>query len=273
MFRHPVRWLIAFLMVLGLTVPALAADPWKKLGDGLWLAEFPTRTSSPDEVLAVLRIDPRFHSFHLLLSSELGVPPRTLAQWVKDYRMAGAINASMFWEDRRTSTGYLRNGDHLNNASFNARFGAFFIFDPIDPYLPPVQIVEKTTPGWQNIISRYRGVVQNYRMISTAGEGLWPQSGKLASLAAVAVDRKGMVLFIHGRTARSVYDYNRLLLSLPLDIYCAMYVDGGPVAGMYVRAGNYIGRWAGGYESSFWESANAELWPIPNALAFKSKGE
>ena len=48
---------------------------------------------------------------------------------------------------------------------------------------------------------------------------------KIYSIAAVATDKSGNVLFIHSRAPFSVYDFNRMLLTLPLDIQNAMYKE------------------------------------------------
>ena len=45
------------------------------------------------------------------------------------------------------------------------------------------------------------------------------------SIAAVATDKSGNDLFIHSRAPFSVYDFNRMLLTLPLDIQNAMYKE------------------------------------------------
>ena len=89
----------------------LMAGSWKPLQPGVELAVFSN--------LYVVRIDPERAPLTVALASEIGVSPRTAAEWCRKAKLAVAINAGMFQPDQRSNVGYLRHGAHLNNARFN----------------------------------------------------------------------------------------------------------------------------------------------------------
>ncbi len=230
----------AFLAVL-LLVFCPAADsrsgesPWRALDEGLALALFRELPASP-YLLVVLKVDPRYYELTLLSSSEEGKKAMSLRDWCAVFGLDGAINASMYLEDGRRSTGFMKNYDHVNNATINARFGAFLVFNPRDGDLPPVQIVDREHQDWQDLISRYETVVQNYRLITLEGRNAWRSRSaeRRFSAAAIAMDGEGQVLFIFSRQPRDVHELAEHLLALPLNIRNAMYVEGGQDAGLFI---------------------------------------
>ncbi|HVT58535.1 MAG TPA: phosphodiester glycosidase family protein [Thermoanaerobaculia bacterium] len=85
--------------------------------------------------------------------------------------------------------------------------------------------------------------------------------------AAIGVDRAGRVLFIHSRSPYSVHDLIAQLQKLPIDLARAMYVEGGPEAQLYVRAGHDDLEFIGSYETGFIErDDNDHAWPVPNVV-------
>ncbi len=249
-------------------------NPWKMLHKGLQIAYFKTPLKSPvcDYPVTVLRVDPSLYQFRLLCASEHGGKPKTARAWAKAFDLVAAINAAMYSGDYETSTGLMKNYAHTNNGAVNPRFGAFMAFNPIDEALSPVRIIDRYSGDWKKQIKKYHTVIQNYRMISPAGENLWKPSEKIYSIAAVAMDRRGNVLLIHSRAPFSVYDFNRILLALPLDIKNAMYVEGGPEATLYVNAGKLERQWAGSYETLLTENGDhAAAWEIPNIIGIRRK--
>jgi len=104
-------------------------------------------------------------------------------------------------------------------------------------------------------------------MISIRQENVWRQSGKIFSIAAVGMDGSSNVLFIHSRSPFTVHDFNQTLLSLPIDIHNAMYVEGGPEASLYVKANEIEVNQVGSYETGFnQDDDNKSAWLIPNVI-------
>jgi uncharacterized protein YigE (DUF2233 family) len=253
----------------------MAADreaQWRELQPGLSVARFldvqDPRAAEPGQgEIIVLRISPERFSLKLLLASENGGEGRTMQEWVRHNDLAAAINAGMYWEDRRTSAGYLKNYDHINNQTIHPSFGAFLVFNPKSGNAPRVQIVDKVNnPDWREEIERYHSVVQNYRMIGSERQNVWEQNSQRHSIASVGVDGSGRVLFIFCQPQKSIHDFNEILLDLPIDLQRCMFVEGGPVAGLYIDAGELEQGWHGVSESTLWSAKPGSMSDVPNVI-------
>ena len=132
-------WLLAAL-------PAWAGEsaPWTTLEPGLEYAEFDSGDESNAKVVA-LRFDPARFVFSLHTTSEEGGSALTLRQWADKYKLVAGINASMYLPDGSTSTGYMRNGGHVNNGRIAGRF---LWPGPTGPICrPPPFWIATRTPG------------------------------------------------------------------------------------------------------------------------------
>lgn len=283
-----IRFLVAALLSLA-AIHTHAAETWTELEPGLHMASFPVSITdisgdsfTQEDGLTVLRIQPAHYEFVLLTSSEKGIQ-LTPAQWAEQNNLIAVINASMYLPDNRKSTGYLRNGDHINNDYINKRFGSFFVASPIIhptalsngtipsvAKLPPAAILDKQADDWESMIPQYRIVVQNFRMINASLVPLWPEAGDEFSVAAIAMDNTQAILFIHCRPAVTVRDLTELLLDLPLGLQRAMYVEGGPQASLHIRTGNLRKTWSGRHAGDFWSGTRTE-WPLPNVLGIRKR--
>ena len=276
--RSHLAWAAA--AVLGLAAVVLRVFPgacaeisWQHLDRGLDLLVHQsagTRQVMPDLVL--LRIDPREHEFQLLTAGEEQSPPLGIDEWVRSHGLVAAINASMYWEDQSTSTGYMRNYDHLNNSRVHPWFGAFFVANPKTAGLPAARVIDrKAGEDWPEVLAGYETVVQNYRIISSDGSNAWLESSKRFSIAAVGEDSRGNILFILSLSPRQVRDLGTYLLDLPLDMRTTMYVEGGASASLYVKAGGFEAGWAGLDELSFWPTAHHSYRAVPNVIGIVKK--
>jgi hypothetical protein len=214
---------------------------WQELAPGLYLGKFDPKRRSQicNHKIVILRIDPKFYSLKLLSASEQDRKPKTAKAWCNEFELLSAINASMYQNmEPLRSTGYMRNYKYLNNPYINPAYGAFLCFNPVDASLPEVQIVDRRfQKNWKSVIKRYNTVVQNYRMISNGKKVGWPQREEIYGSAAIGVDKNNHVLFILSRSPFSTHNLIHILLSLPVDIKSAMYVEGGPEATLHLRIG------------------------------------
>jgi hypothetical protein len=230
-------------MLAGLLLtPPAEGLAWVSMDQGLSMNTFPGDLQSTG--ITVLRIDPQRYALKLLSASETGTGALSLRDWARRLGLTAVINASMYQQDRMTSTGYMRNFGHVNNPSVNPRFGSFMLFNPKDGTLPPLKFVDRYhVSDWRSLLLEYDTVIQNYRMISAERLSVWPVSGQAFSAAGVGIDGAGNVLFIYSRFPRTVHELNTILLSLPLDIRQAMYVEGGPTAGLYINEDLFGTKW------------------------------
>ncbi len=270
--------LMFFLVQSGpLLGKACAKGPWQVLEAGLELTSAKSllqAEKSKDQSLVILRADPEYFQLRLLTSSESGQTGRTIKDWAREYDLQAVINAGMFWEDLKTSAGYMKNFEHVNNQLIHPEFNAFLAFNPLSPELPMVQIVDRVNqPDWKQIIKQYQTVVQSYRMVSSQQTNAWEPSNKRYSVASVGLDQQGRILFIFSKYSKSIYELNNYLLSLPLDIQSCMFMEGGPTAGLHVNSGQLERSWRGVSEATLWSDKPGSFAQVPNALGLFRKKE
>jgi hypothetical protein len=252
------------------TKPAAPADSvFRELEPGLELADLPMPGPgvNADSRLFALRIDPERFDLRLLNAS--GPEPRpaqSAREWCATDGLVAAINASMYQTDQRTSVSLMQSGEHVNNGRLS-RDRAVLAFDRADTTVPRVDIIDLTCQDFAALRPRYRSLVQSIRMVSCTGENTWKPQERRSSIAAIAVDTAGRVLFLHCRTAYSTHDFIAGILALPLGIAKAMYAEGGGESQLYVRTGDFelerTGRIEGGTLIEIQDSA---AWSIPNVI-------
>lgn len=219
-------------------VPA-ASSAWSSLESGLDLGEFddPQRGAAAGPAVRALRIDPRRFDLRLLNASAPGEgEPRTAREWCDRHGLAAAINASMYQTDQRTSVSLMRTRSHVNNPRLS-KDRSVLAFEPLEPGLPPVRLLDRECDDFGIWLPRYGTLVQSIRMLSCLGENVWKKQAQRSSTAAVGADRQDRTLFVHVAPAYATHDAIELLRALPLGLERLMYAEGGGEAQMFVRAG------------------------------------
>jgi hypothetical protein len=241
---------------------------WTNLEPGLDFGEF--QIGEGKAHVAAIRLDPTYFDFMLCSRSGDGLGSRSLHDWGEQYDLTAAVNASMYLPDGYTSTGYMRQGTHINNGRISRRFGGFFVAGPQAADLPGAGIIEQDNPDWRRIIDQYTLVIQNYRMISYDRRILWAPGGPLYSISAVAEDGRGHVLFLHCREPVEAYAFAQQLLHLPLDVRTVMYVEGGGQAGLLLRSAALTRELHGKSVADFLVTGNIAAM-LPNVLGARKK--
>jgi len=247
--------------------PQAAQAPWQELEPGLELALLDgPPASAGDGKIAVVRIDPARFELRLLAASAPGEGSlRTARDWAYHAGASAVINASMYQEDYRTSVSLMRSRGHVNQRRLS-KDKAVLAFDPTVSGVAPVRIVDRECENLDEASARYGTLVQSIRMVSCDRRNVWAPSGRGFSAAAIGIDRRGRVLFIHARTPWPVHELVKALLALPIDLAQAMYVEGGPEAQMFARGGGREVERVGSFEGAV-ASANGRAWPVPNVIA------
>jgi hypothetical protein len=242
---------------------------WSVLEPGLELGVFPAPRASRhgDSLIRVLRIDPRRYELRLLNASAPGQGEAlTAREWSRRNGLVAAINASMYQTDMRKSVSLMRSRTHVNNPHLT-KDKAVLAFDRLDPGLPPVQIIDRECQDFDSLRDGYGTLVQSIRMVSCSGKNVWSPQPRAWSTAAIGMDRKGRVLFLHARSPYSTHDFINILLELPIDLKSALYAEGGPEAQLYARTGGQEFEFIGSYETGFRESDdNRRARPVPNVI-------
>lgn len=268
---------IAVLVAVVTLIPAFLESnpkipprkPWRQLESGLELGSFIASQKSHlgDSVIRVLRIDLKYFEFRLLNASARSQGQRKSArEWVNENGLIAGINASMYQKDNLTSVSYMKAGDHVNSSWFS-KDRAFLAFDPRDKAFPSVKIFDRDCENFDEVREQYGSLIQSIRMVSCNGENVWVQREKKWSAAAIGMDAKGRMLFIHVRSPYSTHDFIEILLGLPIDLKRAMYVEGGKDAQLYINTDKYefefVGNYARGVDNT---ESNTFAWPVPNVV-------
>ncbi len=236
--KRIVQCFILFSLLVIPSVGSPQSDPWRRCDEGLFLAEFyPAQKSlAKDSRITVVRIDPKLYAFKLLCASELGKTRLTAKEWCLRQNLISAINAGMYQEDGLKSVGYMKNFSHINNSRLSSRYKAVLAFNRTDGTVPEVQIVDLRCQAFEELKPKYQTFVQSIRMVSCLQENVWTKQDQVWSLAVLGMDKNGNALFIFSETPYPVYDFINGLLSLPISLYNAMYLEGGTEASLYLSA-------------------------------------
>jgi uncharacterized protein YigE (DUF2233 family) len=270
---------LAAFALLAAPAPAAAEStaertiPWQALEAGLDLAEIvsPVKSTVGDSRITVLRIDPRRYALRLLSVTEQGGRSLTAKAWAGAHGLIAAVNAGMYQKDGRTSVGFMRNFGHVNNGYIN-RNQAVLAFNRKDDSVPAAQIIDRSCQDFKALRAKYHSFVQSIRMVSCDQKNVWNKQARGWSMATMATDMEGRVLFIITRSPYTVHDFINILMSLPLGIRNAMYLEGGPKASLYIAAGGTEIERIGRFESIFLESdTTAPAQPLPNVIGVVRK--
>ena len=267
------KLLAGLLLTLILCAPTAGhgAIAWTALEKGLDMAELSPQagTGMPSyAAIRILRIDPHHFTFRLYSACWEGGTPRTLREWARSKGLAAAINACMFQKDGLTATGYMREGEQINNGRIAARYGAFFAANPRKAGLPQATVLNRSHDDWQALLPQYGTVVQNFRLTDRAGDPLWPQDGPSHAVSAMAQTRDGRILFMHCAEPVTIHAFASLLKLHPeLRIKDALYAEGGKEAALLVRSKEGRTRvWGGKSPLRYLFSAGGQDAELPNIL-------
>jgi hypothetical protein len=247
---------------------------WRRLEQGLDFRAFKVLNAAIDEtaLVHVLRVDPQHYQFKLLnVSAQPKGRLRTAKQWCRQYGLTAAINASMYQKDYKTSVSYMRTRNHINNPRLSKDM-SLLAFDRRTPHVPLVRLIDRQCDDFARWKKDYITWIQSIRMISCKGVNVWHQQPQKWSTAAIGSDRWGRILFMYVGSPYSTHDLINVMKQLPLAIERAMYLEGGPQAQLYIKAGGEEYEFSGGGLLN--QSTRLDLpidYPIPNVIAIKPR--
>lgn len=248
-------------------------SPWEEINEGMHLAEFdsPIKSKTGDSKITILKIDPEIYEFKLLMASEQEGDARSVRQWAEDFQLVAATNAGMYQKDFLASVGYMKSFSHINNPHLNKN-NTVFAFNPKDSTAKPAQIIDRTCQDFESIKPDYHSFVQSIRMVSCQQENVWAKQPTRWSIASLGADKSGNILFMFSRSPYAVHDFINIVLTLPISLYNAMYLEGGSKAALYFTKGDTRVEKFGNFETAAErESELGNAWPIPNVLGIVKK--
>ena len=232
----------------------------------------PITSEFGDNKIIVVKIDPQDYDFGLYSAKIEGEYQKSVEWWSIENDLMAVTNAGMFRDDYMTSMGYMQDYDFVNNETFVKGYQCLFVCNPKNDSVPPVQIIDMEYQDWQKIITHYNTVFQSIRMVDTFQKNRWSVQDKKWSVSCLGMDRERNVMMIFCRSPYPMHTFIDILLGLPIDLYNAMYLEGGAPASLYVDLGTSVIMEVGSYETHFNESDdNTEPWPIPNVIGITQK--
>lgn len=246
---------------------------WKKVDEGLFVTEFvPIKKSNiGDSKITIVKIAPKYYTFKLINAKEKDSQSGTAKDWCEKEKLIAAINAGMFLQDGLTNVGYMKNYSFINSSKLN-KYNTILAFSRRVSDVPEIQIIDLKSQDWNLLKTKYNCYSQGIRMIDKNQKNCWSQQNRKWSMVVIGIDKNGNALFIFTRSPYSVHDFINIILNLPISIYNAMYLEGGPEASLYLSHNGCEIEKFGSYETGFYESDdNNEAWPIPNVIGITKK--
>lgn len=265
------------LCLLALLAPfatsGAGAVEWRELESGVEygvLAVVSSETGSSGR-LHVVRIDPGQARLRALMASALDGKTRTAGTWCEEFGLSAAINLGMYQEDGLSNVGYARSGEHVNSRRWATSFKSALGFAARRDDLEPAVLLDLDRDGARESLAEYGTVIQNLRLIKAPGTNVWSRQERRWSEAALAMDGAGRILFLLTRAPFAMWDLNRTLLELPLDIQRAMHLEGGRQASLSIRAPELQLDLSGSFDTGFTENgAIPSQRSIPNVIGVVS---
>lgn len=212
-----------------------------------------------NENISALIINPNFNSFEL--ATNYGYGYKNAKQWSEEEGFLAVTNAGMFDIEHKPVGMAKFNGKVIKRHNVPSYKMVFAIGNK--PRLIDLEneVFEK---------ERYHSYFQSIRMISSDGRNVWSKQNKKWSVACIAEDEKGNILFIHSRVPYTMHDFINELLNSDLNIKKAMYLEGGPEASLFINFPDLKADHIGSYETGFNENDdNDEFWDLPNVIGIK----
>jgi len=254
-----------------------AADPWKRLEDGLDIGIFHINTSSlfNHSEITVLRVDPKNWDIKLYSIRQSGykkgIPSK---EWSRRHQLTAAINAGMHLPDMSTHVGYMQT-DKSTQGRRAKSYQSLAAFSPRTKDVPPFRIfdMDEEDADFDKITKEYAHVVQNLRLIKRPGLNRWEQKNRRWNEAALGEDKQGRALLIYSSGLLNMHDLNEALLSLPLDLVTAQHLEGGREAQLYINHPDYTKELNNSIDPLYLgQDRNLGAWPIPNVIGVSKKG-
>jgi len=262
------RLLALCLLIIGtgfLDGSASAADKKDCSHLQLW-----TDSAKVDSIF-FFKFNPREWEMALLTSSQYNHPPLTAKGWHGKYNYQLIINAGMFAADNRTSLGYCRNFNHINNPRL-VRYNAFLAFNPIDSLGMPARIIDRNCENFDSLQGQYQSVLQCMRMLSCRGESTWKKKEEKHSILALGENRRHEMIIFFAITPVYPPDFIELARTLDNELIRLIYLEGGNHASLYMRTGDdetiLIGRDDSGFPAGGFGPEGAA---IPNVIALRRR--
>ena len=148
-------------------------------------------------------------------------------------------NAGMFNTDYKTNMGYMKRDGLVLNKREHPNYYSVLAFDPITKNLPGFYIYDTDVVSLDSIVKNYNSVVENLRLIKRSRENRWPEQKKKWVELAIGQDLDNNIIIIYCHNELSMFEFNNLILSLPINLSAAQHLEGNASAQLYFSFKNH----------------------------------
>jgi hypothetical protein len=216
-----------------------------------------------DRVATIVRFDLRRYRLTILTASD--GPARTLRAWVRDFHLAGGINAGMFLPSGRP-VGFVQLAGRVLSARRAGNHRGLLAFDPLGGDTP-VAVGGHECGTLEGLSQRYGSLLQGRELLVDCHGRAVDWRTRRYSAAALGTDDAGRAVLVHVRTPYRMQQLARMLAGLDLGLRGLVYMEGGPEASIVVHAEGQHAEEMGSWEDGFHEADDLhEQWDLPNVV-------
>ena len=212
---------------------------WRVLSRGLSFAQVQVfHRGEGVGTLAVVKIDPALNAFRVRHHAE----PQSLTDWQAELNAPVVFNASYFCQGGNPCGLVVADGKLLGPLSNRAMRG-MFVAEPkgISPDLPRAAILDLTrNPVNPRKLPWTQGVQSFPLLVDVQGRIRVGASPKKAYRTVIATDRQGNILVFNTLNDYfTLHDLARFLKASQFEIACALNLDGGSQAQLYIKTPDF----------------------------------
>lgn len=256
---------------------------WQNIIPGLDFCETmaPRKSKINDSKITILKLNPEFFDFHLMMATEHNVNPLNAKEWADSFDLDIVLNAGMYdLNNHIRSKGFLKNEKHTNNTERLPNYNSVIAFKPKNKLDKRFTICDLECDSFSTVQKRFHCLAQGLRMLDCNSEPIaWNKRKQYCSQLITTIDDLGNVYLIF---VRSPYLHNEMISymkQMKLNLYNAIYMEGGPQTSLYVdikkdgkqlfhleKIGSYV-------SDTYPNDNNNHYWKLPNVIGMKLKKE
>lgn len=222
-----------------------------------------------DRVATIVRFDLRRYRLTMLTAAD--GPARTLRAWVRDFHLAGGINAGMFLPSGRP-VGFVQLGGRILSNRRAGNHRGVLAFDPLSGGAPVAVGGRDDCGTLESLGQRYGSLLQGRELLVDCHGRAVDWRTRRYSSAVLGADDAGRAVLVHVRTPYRMQHLARMLVDLDLGLRGLVYMEGGPEASIVVHAEGQHVEAMGSWEDGFHEADDLhEQWDLPNVVGLVAR--